>query len=124
MGLSGLKLTILAPANIARMASGSSTQSKGKRKATEEEPSTSQYIPFFIFRALLILSVGQSFYLDLCMITGVACLTGMQKNRTWRCGEQCPSAFNRFELPSWMLYQDVQLLWDSGLGRGESGYSL
>jgi hypothetical protein len=42
----------------------------------------------------------------------------------WRCGERCPSAFNSFELPSWMLYQDVQLLWDSGLVRGESGYSL
>jgi hypothetical protein len=41
-----------------------------------------------------------------------------------RCGEQCPSAFNSFELPSWMLYQDVQLLWDSGLSRGESSYSL
>jgi hypothetical protein len=40
------------------------------------------------------------------------------------CGERCPSAFNSFELPSWMLYQDVQLLWDSGLVRGESGYSL
>jgi hypothetical protein len=40
------------------------------------------------------------------------------------CGEQCPSAFNSFELPSWMLYQDIQLLWDSGLVRGESGYSL
>jgi hypothetical protein len=40
------------------------------------------------------------------------------------CSEQCPSAFNSFELPSWMLYQDVQLLWDSGLVRGESGYSL
>jgi hypothetical protein len=40
------------------------------------------------------------------------------------CGEWCPSAFNSFELPSWMLYQDVPLLWDSGLGRGESGYSL
>jgi hypothetical protein len=36
----------------------------------------------------------------------------------------CPSAFNSFKLPSWMLYQDVQLLWDSGLMRGESGYSL
>jgi hypothetical protein len=35
-----------------------------------------------------------------------------------------PSAFNRFELPSWMLYQDVQLLWDSGLVKGESGYLL
>jgi hypothetical protein len=40
------------------------------------------------------------------------------------CGEWYPSAFNSFELPSWMLYQDVQLLWDSGLVRGESGYSL
>jgi hypothetical protein len=39
------------------------------------------------------------------------------------CGEWCPSAFNSFELPSWMLYQDVRLLWDSGLGRGESSYS-
>jgi hypothetical protein len=44
VGLSGLKLTILAPASITRMTLGSSTQSKGKRKATEEEPSTSQYI--------------------------------------------------------------------------------
>jgi hypothetical protein len=41
-----------------------------------------------------------------------------------RCSERCPSAFNSFELPSWMLYQDVQLLWDSGLVRGESSYSL
>jgi hypothetical protein len=61
MGLSGLKLTILAPASIARMASGLSTQSMGKRKATEEETSASQYVPFFIFRASLILSVGRSF---------------------------------------------------------------
>jgi hypothetical protein len=44
MGLSGLKLTILAPVSIARTTSGSSTQSKGKRKATEEELSTSQYV--------------------------------------------------------------------------------
>jgi hypothetical protein len=43
-GLSGLKLTIPAPASIAWTTSGSSTQSKGKRKATEEEPSASQYI--------------------------------------------------------------------------------
>jgi hypothetical protein len=42
----------------------------------------------------------------------------------FHCGERCPSAFNSFELPSWMLYQDVQLLWDSGLVRGESSYSL
>jgi hypothetical protein len=45
-------------------------------------------------------------------------------HRFVRCGERCPSAFNSFELPSCMLYQDVQLLWDSGLVRGESGYSL
>jgi hypothetical protein len=32
-----------------------------------------------------------------------------------RCSVRCPSAFNSFELPSWMLYQDVQLLQDSGL---------
>jgi hypothetical protein len=44
--------------------------------------------------------------------------------KSGRCGERCPSAFNSFELPSWMLYQDVQLLWDSGLVRGKSGYSL
>jgi hypothetical protein len=61
MGLSGLKLTIPAPASIARTASGSSTQSKGKRKVMEEEPSMSQYVPFFIFRASLILSVGRGF---------------------------------------------------------------
>jgi hypothetical protein len=49
IGLSGLKLTIPAPASITRMASGSSTQSKGKRKATEEEPSMSQCILFIQF---------------------------------------------------------------------------
>jgi erythromycin esterase-like protein len=36
-GLSGLKLTIPAPSSIVRTASGSSTQSKGKRKAMEED---------------------------------------------------------------------------------------
>jgi hypothetical protein len=40
-GLLGLKLTIPAPASIAWTTSGSSTQSKGKRKVTEEGPSTS-----------------------------------------------------------------------------------
>jgi hypothetical protein len=57
-GLLGLKLTIPAPASIVRMTSGSSTQSKGKRKAMEEEPSTSQYISLFMFRSLLTFSVG------------------------------------------------------------------
>jgi hypothetical protein len=40
------------------------------------------------------------------------------------CSVQFPFTFESFELPSWMVYQAVQLLWDSGLGRGESGYSL
>jgi hypothetical protein len=48
-GLSGLKLTIPAPASITHMASGSSTQSKGKRKVTEEDPSASQYVSFFLY---------------------------------------------------------------------------
>jgi hypothetical protein len=47
MGVSGLKLTIPAPASIACTASSLSTQSKGKRKATEQALSTSQYILFF-----------------------------------------------------------------------------
>jgi hypothetical protein len=46
MGLSGLKLTIPAPASIAHTASVSSTQSKGKREATEEDPPVSQYVSF------------------------------------------------------------------------------
>jgi hypothetical protein len=65
-GLSGLKLTIPAPASISLTTSGSSSQSKGKRKVTEEEPSASQCVPFFIFRASLILSVGRSFPLVIC----------------------------------------------------------
>jgi hypothetical protein len=60
-GLSGLKLTIPTPASIARMTSGSSTQSKGKRKATEEGPSTSQYVSLSTFHSPLTFSVGQSF---------------------------------------------------------------
>jgi hypothetical protein len=52
MGLSGLKLTITAPASISRMTSGLSTQSKGKRKAMAEEPSTSQCVAFIPFSFL------------------------------------------------------------------------
>jgi hypothetical protein len=66
MGLSGLKLTIPAPASIAHMASGSSTQSKGKRKAMEEDLSASQFILFFIFHPSLILSVGCGFPHVIC----------------------------------------------------------
>jgi hypothetical protein len=57
-GLSGLKLTIPAPASISRMTSGSSSQSKGKRKVTEEEPSTSQYVSLSMFHSPLTFSVG------------------------------------------------------------------
>jgi hypothetical protein len=60
-GLSGLKLTILAPASIACMASGLLTQSKGKRKMTEEDLSASQYLSFFIFHPSLILSIDHDF---------------------------------------------------------------
>jgi hypothetical protein len=60
-GLSGLKLTIPAPASIACTASGSSTQSVGKRKATEEDPSVSQYISLVIFHSSLTFSVGRGF---------------------------------------------------------------
>jgi hypothetical protein len=60
-GLLGLKLTIPAPASIARIASGSSTQSKGKRKATEENLSVSQYVLLFSFCSLLTFSGGRGF---------------------------------------------------------------
>jgi membrane protein involved in colicin uptake len=61
MGLSGLKLTIPAPASIGWTTSGSSTQSKGKRKVTEEGPSMSQYVSLSMFRSPLTFSVGRSF---------------------------------------------------------------
>jgi hypothetical protein len=57
-------------------------------------------------------------------VTIVKFMNQQEYSEREQCSERCPSAFNSFELPSWMLYQDVQLLWDSGLGRGESGYSL
>jgi membrane protein involved in colicin uptake len=55
-GLSGLKLTIPAPSVISRSGSGSSMQSKGKRKATEYALPSSTYVfsvsvsvlPFFM----------------------------------------------------------------------------
>jgi hypothetical protein len=61
MGLSGLKPTIPAPASITHMALGSSTQSKGKRKVTEEDLSASQYVSLFIFNSLLTIPVGRGF---------------------------------------------------------------
>jgi hypothetical protein len=68
MGLSGLKVTIPAPASISRMTSGLSTQSKGKRKAMEEEPSMSQCVSFilFLFCSLLTFSGGPSFRRATC----------------------------------------------------------
>jgi hypothetical protein len=85
-GLSGLKLTIPAPASIARTASGSSTQSKGKRKATEEEPSASQYVSLSTFHSLFDFFFCRSKFpsCDSCTIAGVACLTEMRKNGTRR----------------------------------------
>jgi hypothetical protein len=53
MGLSSLKLTIPTPASISWMTSGLSIQSKGKRKVTEEELSTSQFVLLFMFCLLL-----------------------------------------------------------------------
>jgi hypothetical protein len=86
MGLSGLKLTIPAPASIARMASGSLTQSKGKRKVTEEAPSASQYISFFIhFSFIADFLCRLRFPLcDSCTIASIPCLTEMWKNGMWR----------------------------------------
>jgi hypothetical protein len=80
-GLSGLKLTIPAPASIAQMTSGSSTQSKGKRRATEEEPSMSQYIAFIPFLFLADFLWRSRFPLcDSCTIVGIPCLMELWKN--------------------------------------------
>jgi uncharacterized membrane protein len=75
---------------------------------------------------LLAFSIPAYCHLCLCLLPPLSLLTATSVSAYChlRCGERCPSAFNSFELPSWMLYQDVQLLWDSGLVRGESGYSL
>jgi hypothetical protein len=80
-GLSGLKLTIPAPASIARTASGSSTQSKGKRKAAEEEPSTSQCVAFIPFSFLAdFLWRSRFLSCDSCTIIGIPCSTELRKN--------------------------------------------
>jgi hypothetical protein len=84
-GLSGLKLTIPAPASIARTASGSSTQSKGKRKAAEEEPSTSQCVAFIPFSFLADFLWRSRFpSCDSCTIIGIPCSTELRKNGTQR----------------------------------------
>jgi hypothetical protein len=83
--LSGLTLTILAPSSIARTASGSSTQSKGKRKATEEDLSASQYVLFLQLSSLADFLWRSRFpSCDSCTVTGVLCLTELWKNRMQR----------------------------------------
>jgi hypothetical protein len=83
-GLSGLKLTIPAPASIACMASGSSTQSKGKRKAAEEEPSTSQCVTFIPFSFLADFLWRSRFpSCDSCTIISIPCSMELRKNGTW-----------------------------------------
>jgi hypothetical protein len=75
-GLSGLTLTIPAPSSIARTASGSLTQSKGKRKVTEEDLSASQYVLF-----IQLLSIADFFWrsrfpsCDSCTIASILCST-------------------------------------------------
>jgi hypothetical protein len=81
IGLWGLKLTIPAPASITHMALGSSTQSKGKRKVTEEAPSVSQYA---FFHSLLTFICRLRFSsCNSCTIAGIPCLMEMQKNKIW-----------------------------------------
>jgi flagellar biosynthesis GTPase FlhF len=90
-GLSGLKLTIPAPASIARTASGSSTQSKGKRKAADEELFTSQCIAFISFSFLADFLWRSRFpSCHSCTIIGIPCLTELQKNGMRRTScDQC-----------------------------------
>jgi hypothetical protein len=80
-GLSGLKLTILAPASIARTMLGSSTQSKGKRKAIEEEPSASRYISECRFSFIADFLWRSKFpSCDSCTIANSVCSTELRKN--------------------------------------------
>jgi hypothetical protein len=84
-GLSGLTLTIPASSIIARTASGSLTQSKGKRKAMEEDSSASQYVLL-----IRLSSIADFFWrsrfpsCDSCTIASVLCSTELQMNKTWR----------------------------------------
>jgi hypothetical protein len=84
MGLSGLKLTILAPASIAWMTSGSSTQSKGKRKVTEEELSTSRYVSECCFLSFIADFLWRSKFpsCDSCTIAKSVCSMERWKNGT------------------------------------------
>jgi hypothetical protein len=84
-GLSGLKLTIPAPASIARTTLGSSTQSKGKRKAIEEEPSASRYVSECCFSFIADFLWRSKFpSCDLCTIANSVCSTELRKNGTQR----------------------------------------
>jgi membrane protein involved in colicin uptake len=82
-GLLGLKLTIPAPASIARTTSGSSTQSKG-----EEEGDRGGAIQVSV-RLIIHVSFTVDFFCrsrfpfcDLCTIAGVPCLMELRKNGT------------------------------------------
>jgi hypothetical protein len=87
-GLSGLKLTIPALASITCTALGSLslTQSKGKRKATEEAPSVSQYVLLLYFILFITDFFCRSRFpsCNSCTITSIPCLMEMWKNGTWR----------------------------------------
>jgi hypothetical protein len=61
-GLSGLKLTIPAPASIVHTASRLSTQSKGKRKVRKRSYPLLSASHLFRFRSLLTFSRGRGFH--------------------------------------------------------------
>jgi hypothetical protein len=80
-----------APSNIAHTASGSLTQSKGKRKRMEEDSSASQYV-LFIQLSFIVDFLWRSKFpsCDSCTIASVPCLTELQKNGTQRMScDQC-----------------------------------
>jgi hypothetical protein len=108
MGLSGLKLTIPAPASILRTTSSSSTQSKGKRKVTEEEPSTSQCVSFIPFLFLFIADFlwrSKSPSCDSCTIASIACLTELRKNGTRR--TSCDRCWQQKMVCHWDLVENA-----------------
>jgi membrane protein involved in colicin uptake len=83
-GLSGLTLTP-APSSIVHTASGSSTQSKGKRKVMEEDSSVSQYVSFIQLSFIADFFWRSRFSsCDSCTIVGVLCSIELGKNGIWR----------------------------------------
>jgi hypothetical protein len=110
MGLSGLKLTIPAPASISRMTSGLSSQSKGKIKAMEEEPSTSQHVLLFMFNSLLAFSVGQNFCHATCA-RSLASLVLWNYGRTEHGGRRAIGAVSG----RWLVTGIWWAQWDLGI---------